>query len=90
MRRDLIYVANQMVIKGMLARWGFHRCNVVANGKEAVEAFSIHPYEIIFMDCNMPVMDGYEATKEIRTKEGGMQVPIIGSHLFMLVLFIQH
>jgi CheY-like chemotaxis protein len=61
--------ANQKVIEGMLTRWGFHRCDVVVNGKEALEALSTTHYDLVLMDCNMPIMDGYQATKEIRKME---------------------
>ncbi len=63
-------VANQFVASSMLEMLG---CNVdiVSNGIEAVEAIenSEKDYDIVFMDCHMPEMDGYEATKEIRKQE---------------------
>jgi CheY-like chemotaxis protein len=44
--------------------------DVAANGKEAVKMWETLPYDLVFMDCSMPEMDGYEATKAIRMREG--------------------
>jgi len=60
----------------------FERCgltvDVAVNGSIAVEKSSRHEYDLIFMDVNMPVMDGYEATAEIRKNEqDGKRVPIV-------------
>jgi CheY-like chemotaxis protein/HPt (histidine-containing phosphotransfer) domain-containing protein len=59
---------NQKVGRAMLAHFGC-RVDIVGNGHEAVDAVSRQRYDIIFMDCQMPKMDGYEATAVIRGKE---------------------
>jgi len=51
---------NQKVARLMLENFGC-RVDVAANGKEAVEMLELLPYDVIFMDCEMPEMDGYEA-----------------------------
>lgn len=59
---------NQMVIVGMLKACG-HKADVAGNGSEAVELFQKNRYDLILMDCEMPVMDGYQATLKIRNME---------------------
>jgi len=62
--------ANQQVAIGMLERMGCE-CQVAENGKVAVEAVMRQRFDVVLMDCYMPVMDGYDATRQIRMYEGG-------------------
>jgi two-component system, sensor histidine kinase and response regulator len=70
---------NQQVTLGMLNALGC-RTDLTANGREAVNSFKNNNYDLVLMDCNMPVMDGYAAAREIRHTEaqaGKTPTPII-------------
>ncbi|ETN91586.1 Bacteriophytochrome cph2 [Gammaproteobacteria bacterium MOLA455] len=70
--------ANQQVACAMLERLGC-QATLANNGKEALEKVVRKDYDLVFMDCNMPVMNGYDCTKQIRLYEGDQagRLPII-------------
>ena len=71
---------NQMVAKGVLNKIGMP-CEVAINGQEALDKLSQdHSFSLILMDCQMPVMDGYQATEQIRQGQAGnnnIGIPIV-------------
>jgi len=69
-------VVNQKVAIRMLQRMGL-RADVAANGLEAVQMYGMVPYDIILMDCHMPEMDGYEASRTIRGLETASRPVVI-------------
>jgi PAS domain S-box-containing protein len=68
---------NQIVAVRALERCGC-RAEVVADGRQALDALASKRYDAVLMDCQMPEMDGYEATTELRRREnGGHRTPVI-------------
>ena len=71
------HVVNQSVIKGFLIKLGYV-LDVANNGREAVNAILREEYDLVLMDCQMPEMDGYEATRYIRGLDNGRsETPIV-------------
>lgn len=74
------FPANQLLAKRMLENLGC-QVKIVSNGLEAVEELKRNTYDLVFMDCQMPIMDGYQATKELRRNESnssaGAPIPVI-------------
>ncbi len=71
-------VVNQKVIVRQLQKMGFH-CEIAADGSEAIRCLDQVPFDLVLMDCQMPVLDGYEASRIIRSKEAGSDrhIPIL-------------
>ena len=66
---------NMMVMKGILAKLGYTQIDSAYDGQQAVDMLGQGQYDLILMDCQMPKMDGYDATRRLR--EQGIVTPII-------------
>jgi CheY-like chemotaxis protein len=70
---------NQKVAQGLLKKFGI-QVDIAANGQEALNTLEALPFDLVLMDCQMPVMDGYEATQKIRLAESKVlnrNIPIV-------------
>ncbi|WXL24111.1 response regulator [Ectopseudomonas mendocina] len=67
---------NQLVAKGMLSKLGY-KILLANHGGEALRLLDRHHVDLVLMDCNMPVMDGYETTRQIRQRSEFKGLPII-------------
>ncbi len=68
---------NQLVAEGVLRQIGYV-VDVASDGRQALAALDSRPYDAVLMDCHMPEMDGFEATAELRRREGtGRRTPVI-------------
>jgi CheY-like chemotaxis protein len=87
--RGRILIAEDNPVNQRVARLQVQRCgfdaDVVANGEEALAALERLPYVLVLMDCQMPRMDGYAATRELRRRENGSRhTPVVAltAHAF--------
>ncbi|HEU0119205.1 MAG TPA: PAS domain S-box protein [Bryobacteraceae bacterium] len=69
-------LVNQRVAKRMLEKLGC-RVEVAGNGREALERLGAAEFDVVLMDCQMPEMDGFEATRRIRAQAADRNVPVV-------------
>ncbi len=73
------YPVNQVFAEKLLRKFGFVHIDLAENGVQAIEKYRTSPYDMIFMDCQMPELDGYQTTEKLRLIESGtpMHTPIV-------------
>lgn len=74
---------NQQLIKYQIKKMGYQVC-VVDNGEKVLEELEKKSYQLVLMDCQMPVLDGYDATRKIRQRDCWENVIIIGATAFAM------
>jgi len=67
---------NQLVAQRLLAKLGI-AVEIVVNGEEAIDALRTVRFDLVLMDCQMPVMDGFDATRRIRDRASGVLNPLV-------------
>ncbi|MCP3964708.1 MAG: response regulator [bacterium] len=67
---------NQLIARKHLELLGYN-VDVADNGVEALEAIARNSYDLVLMDCQMPELDGYEATRRLRRQLGGRRLPVV-------------
>lgn len=70
------HVLNQEVAADLLSQYGL-QVSIVSNGQEALQILEKQSFDVVLMDCQMPIMDGYEATRQIRKVPEWVDLPII-------------
>lgn len=73
------YHVNQVFAEKLLRKFGFNHIDLAENGVQAIEKYRTNNYDMIFMDCQMPELDGYQTTEKLRLIEDNtpMHTPII-------------
>ncbi len=78
---------NQLLAVAMLTKYG-HHVDIAEDGEQALRLLSSHAYDLVLMDCQMPVMDGYEATRRLRASDSSAlnpRIPVIAMTASALV-----
>ncbi len=70
---------NQVFVKKLLTRLGFSKIDIAEDGQQALDMIAANDYDIVLMDCQMPGLDGYQATTKLRAmeKDTGQHLPVI-------------
>ena len=71
-------IDNRDLVVMLLEDMGYRHIQVVSNGEEALDKIASEPFEIVLMDCQMPILDGYEATRRLRQLDSvNSELPVI-------------